>query len=260
VIPDPSNELQLHVHGDATMATLVYLPGLHGDWTLVTSFSVAVSGRLRFVEVTYPRTLTWSLDDHAQAIRSALAERGIRHGWLLGESFGSQIAWPFVARSDDVFTVDGLILAGGFVRHPVNAAVRLARFMSTRWPRWFVRGALAGYGRYAGFRHQNAPETLANIREFIARRLEPLDRLAIRHRLRLIAENDLRAIARQTRLPVYHLGGLIDPIVPVLPARLWLRRHCPGYRGGRLLWRADHNVLGTAPQAAANQILLWMGP
>jgi pimeloyl-ACP methyl ester carboxylesterase len=258
VIPEEDQQLRLRIHGDATLPTLIYLPGLHGDWTLVASFAAAVSGRLRLVVVTYPRTLPWSLDDHAQAIRSALAGREIRRGWLLGESFGSQIAWPLVAKSDDMFAVAGLILAGGFVRHSVPPGVRLARLMSTRWPRWFVRAALTGYGRYASFRHQRAPETLANLQEFITRRLEPLDRLAIHHRLGLIAENDLRPIACQAHLPVYHLGGLMDPIVPVLPARLWLRRHCPGYRGGRLLWRADHNVLGTAPQEAADQIVQWM--
>jgi pimeloyl-ACP methyl ester carboxylesterase len=254
-----ADEIQLRIHGDATLPTLIYLPGLHGDWTLVTSFRLAVAGRLRFVEIIYPHTVSLSLEEHAEAVRAALVERGIRRGWLLGESFGSQIVWPLVAGSGQEFEVQGIILAGGFVRHSLNGAVRLAHFMSTRWPRWFVRTAFNLYGRYAGRRHRRAPETLASIQEFIHRRLEPQDRWAIRHRLGLIAQNDLRPLARQTSLPVFHLAGLIDPIVPVLPARLWLRRNCPGYRTARLIWRADHNVLGTAPQESAGQILQWMG-
>jgi hypothetical protein len=51
-------ELQLRIHGEATLPTLVYLPGLHGDWTLVGGFLRALGGRVRFVEMTYPRSLT----------------------------------------------------------------------------------------------------------------------------------------------------------------------------------------------------------
>ena len=94
-----SEKLELRVYGDGSLPTLIYLPGLHGDWTLVGSFRRALGGRVRFVEMTYPRTLEWSLDDYAAAIEAALAERGIARGWLLGESFGSQVLWGLVARS-----------------------------------------------------------------------------------------------------------------------------------------------------------------
>ena len=251
-------QLQLRIHGDASLPTLIYLPGLHGDWTLVSSFRAAMAGHVRFVEFSYPRTLEWSLADYAAHIQRELVELGITRGWLLGESFGSQIVWAFVAGQGSGFQVEGVILAGGFVRHPVNWLVQFARYMSTRWPRWFFRSALAFYGRYAAIRHRRAPETLASIGEFVARRSVPLDRLAIRHRLDLIATHDPRPIAREMRVPLFALIGLIDPIVPALPVWLWLRRHCPGYHGARLLWGADHNVLGTAPHAAKEQVLTWM--
>ena len=93
-------QLQLRVHGEASLPTLIYLPGLHGDWTLVGGFLQALDGRVRFVEITYPRTLDWSLDDYAAAIEAALAQNGITSGWLLGESFGSQPLWALVARGN----------------------------------------------------------------------------------------------------------------------------------------------------------------
>src|SRR5947207_15230888 len=93
--------LKMRVHGDASLPTLVYLPGLHGDWTLVSSFRAAIAGRVRFVEFTYPRTTTWSLDDYARGIEGMLLAQGIERGWLLGESFGSQPAWQIVGRSRD---------------------------------------------------------------------------------------------------------------------------------------------------------------
>src|SRR5580658_10457255 len=90
-------KIELRIYGDASLPTLVYLPGMHGDWTLIGGFRKAVLRKVRFVEMTYPRTLTWSLDDYAAAIEDALLQNGISRGWLLAESFGSQLAWPILA-------------------------------------------------------------------------------------------------------------------------------------------------------------------
>src|SRR5205807_4431309 len=96
-----TDELRIRVQGDGSLPTLVYLPGMHGDWTLVSSFRAAIAGRVRFVEFAYPRTVTWSLDDYAAAIEEALLANGIERGWLLGESFGSQPAWAIIARDQN---------------------------------------------------------------------------------------------------------------------------------------------------------------
>ena len=345
-----SDELKIRIHGEASLPALVYLPGMHGDWTLVSSFRAAVAGQVRFVEFAYPRTTTWSLDDYARAVEEQLVANGIQRGWLLGESFGSQPAWQLIGRflmrhdpgneikriphpspeerkasdtpppqslpmngpvpdpsqegsrpssascqvpsweglgvgllsqcviekplvgmdSKEVgpsvhapqartdFCPLGLILAGGFVRHPVNWAVRMAGRASGAMPLGWVRLFCAAYARYAQFRHRRAPETLASIAAFVANRTIEADRRAIVHRYGIIADNDLRPVARQTELPVYYLAGLVDPLVPWFFVRWWLRRHCRGYRGGTMIWRADHNVLGTAPIASRERILRWM--
>jgi len=265
--------LQMRVHGDPSGPTLIYLPGLHGDWTLVSSFRATVAGRARFVEFTYPRTTTWSLDDYAREIEGRLLAQGIERGWLLGESFGSQPAWQIVKRAwerrnsseaskpgDDPvgFRTQGLILSGGFVRHPVIWAVRLAGRISSSVPMGCVKLFCAIYARYAHFRHRHAPETLESIAEFVANRTMEADRQAIVHRYTLISENDLRLVARQTDFPVFYLAGLVDPLVPWCHVRWWLRKNCPGYRGGKTMWRADHNVLGTAPQKSAELIMAWI--
>ena len=116
-----AEELQLRIHGDASLPTLIYLPGLHGDWTLIGGFRHAIGDKVRFVEITYPRTLTWSLDDYAAAVETALAKNGITDGWLLGESFSSQVVWAMVARGK--FQAQGVILAGGFVKYPMRRRV-----------------------------------------------------------------------------------------------------------------------------------------
>ena len=93
---------------------------------------------------------------------------------------------------------------------------------------------------------------------FLVRRTE-LDLAAVRHRLDLIADNDPRDIAAQTRVPIYAQTGWLDPIVPWSFVRFWLRRHCPALRDYRVIWFSDHTVLNTAAEPAARQILAWMG-
>ena len=250
-----SEQLQLRIHGDAALPTLIYLPGIHGDWTLVGSFLQALGGRVRFVEMTYPRTLEWSLDDYAAAIETALAREGITRGWLLGESFGSQPMWAIVGRGK--FSVEGIILAGGFVKYPIAHVLRRAQQIMRKMPGRVFVWIVFSYAKVARFRYRHSPEVLARLDEFIARRTE-LDRRAAQHRLDLIAGHDARTIAAKTPTPVYGLSGFLDPIVPWMLVRRWLRKHCPVLREFKIV-KGDHNVLGTAPKTSARQVLAWMG-
>jgi pimeloyl-ACP methyl ester carboxylesterase len=253
------DNLRVRVHGGATQPTLIYLPGLHGDWTLVSSFRVALCNRARFVEFTYPRTLKWSIEDHSAAVLKSLADHEISEGWLLAESFGSVPAWSVIQHSVAAgFNVRGIILSGGFVRYPYMPLVKMARAINRAIPLWCVRLACWVYGRYAVLRHRRAPETLECVSEFARRRSEEADRQAICYRYELIQRSDPRELSQNASVPVYQLCGFVDPIVPWFPVRAWLKRHCANCKGWRLIWRADHNVLGTAPQTAADQVIEWM--
>jgi pimeloyl-ACP methyl ester carboxylesterase len=276
-------KLQIRIHGEASLPTLIYLPGLHGDWTLVGGFLQALDGRVRFVEITYPRTLVWSLDDYAAAIETALSENGISSGWLLGESFGSQPLWALVGRASSraaggtsnrshesgssgasphqaakkYFQIEGVILAGGFVKHPMRWTMWLAERMTGRMSNALFIWIIFSYAKIAKFRYRHSPGTLARIDEFVVRRTD-LDRRAAQHRLHLIAGFDPRSIVRETKLPVFGLSGILDPIVPWPFVRRWLKRNCPALRDYKIIKSADHNVLGTAPKRAARQVLEWM--
>ena len=252
-------KLQLRIYGDASSAralpTLVYLPGMHGDWTLIGGFRSHVLGRVRFVEMAYPRTLTWSLDDYASVIEEALAQQGITSGWLLGESFGSQLAWALLARGK--FQAQGIILAGGFVRHPAHRFMRLMeKFTGMISGRIFVK-IVFGYAKISRYRYRDSPETLASLDEFIGRR-SPNDKQAAQYRLRLVARYDPRSIARNTKVPVYGLAGFLDPIVPWPLVRRWLKWYSPALRDFKVIRRADHNVLNTGVRESAQWVLKWM--
>jgi len=247
--------LQIRIYGEANRPTLIYLPGLHGDWTLIGRFRHLVGNKVRFVEFTYPRSTTWSLDDYAAGVEAALEDSGISNGWLLAESFGSQIALRIIARSN--FRADGLILAGGFARHPWQSVARLLGWLMDNLPLIVLRGMLSLYARAARFRFRKAPETLANVRDFLARRTQA-DRRAMAHRLRLVAGNDPRLDACAIPVPVYAITGALDPIVPWPFVRPWFRRQCGALREYQIIWTADHNVLSTGAEKAVRQILKWI--
>ena len=143
------------------------------------------------------------------------------------------------------------------MRYPAPVLLGIARRASRAMPQRAWRALFWLYARYASFRHRSAPETAAAVEEFIARRT-PEDIEAIAHRLDLIAGNDPRKIARGMRKPVYLVAGLVDPVVPVVPVKRWLRKNCPGFQGTRVIAPADHNVLGTEPEKALRQIVEWM--
>src|SRR5437867_6557499 len=183
-----TDDLKIRVHGDASLPTLVYLPGMHGDCTLVSSFRAAVAGRVRFVEFTYPQTNAWALEDYGRAIEEALLDNGVLEGWMIGESFGSQPAWQLIKQTTQAgatghtarrFRPQGLVLAGGLVRHPTIWAVRIAHRVSGTVPLGAVKLCCRVYAGYAKFRHTRAPETLARIKEFVVNRTTEADRRAI---------------------------------------------------------------------------------
>lgn len=256
ICTDGVERLRLRVYGDpATRPTLIYLPGVQGDWTMVGAFREALGAQICFVEMTYPRSLTWTLEDYAREIESALVEQGIQGGWLLGESFGSQVLWELVKRCPQRWT--GLILAGGFVKYPTSALLTAARYLCPRVSHRRLHQCLPAYILYAHLRHPDSPTSLAGARDFVARRTLA-DQRALTHRLRLIAENDPRSVASGCRIPLHHLYGGLDPIVPWSGVARWLAQHCPSLRGSRRLWLSDHTVLATAAEASAAQIRQWM--
>lgn len=268
-----SESMLIRVHDERVEPVLVYLPGLHGDWTLMARFRQALNGRACLVELTYPRREDWRLDDYAGTLETMLTDRGLKHGWLVAESFSSQVAWALVSRqlsrADGVpgngldsrprcFEIQGVILAGGFVRHPFGLGVALAHLVSRHLPRWLLDLLCRSWIGLAQKRVGDNPEAAAGLREFAARRMHERDRAAITRRYRLILERDFRGVARTALLPVFLLSGIWDPVVPWPPVRRWLRQHCPGFRDSRILPHATHPVLLDAPAQSAEQILRWI--
>lgn len=257
ICTDGIERLRVRVHPPQSRpaTTLIYLPGVQGDWTLITPLRLALERRFEWVEMTYPRHPHWQLSEYAEAIEAELLGLGIQGGWLLGESFGSQVMWELVRRGR--LRYDGLILAGGFVKYPSPRLLDLAQWIAPRLPATFLRAMLRGYVLYGSLRFRGAPEAMRGVHDFVARRT-PADMAALEHRFRLIAGADPRDVASQTSIPVHHLYGALDPIVPWPPVARWLSANCPALRGSRRIAACDHTVLATAAQASAGQICQWL--
>ena len=77
--------------------------------------------------------------------KARLLAEGIDKGWLLAESWGSQPAWALVGRNLKTaasrFQVKGLILAGGFVKHPFGWGPGLLGWIGAHMPMGFYRSA-----------------------------------------------------------------------------------------------------------------------
>ena len=140
---------------------------------------------------------------------------------------------------------------------PIRAGVRLAARCARGISLSLLTRIMFGYAKLARFRYRRSPETMANIHEFIARRTE-LDRQAAVHRLRLIAASDFCDIAKTAKVPIFAITGALDPVVPWMFVRSWLRRNCPALREYKIIWRADHNVLSTAAGKSSDQVMKWI--
>jgi pimeloyl-ACP methyl ester carboxylesterase len=257
---EKGEELQVRVDGDASFRPLIYLPGLHGDWTLLPGFRELAKEKFRLVQFIYPRSSSWTLEDYARAVDREVKALGIGRAWVLAESFSSVVAWAWlslVSEKKSEFQFEGIILAGGFVRYPVRLNLAIARLFFATAPWWLWKVLFAIYLGFSGFRHRNAGPAGNCAREFIARRT-PADIRAMRARLKLIREADFRSVARAARCPVFLLAGVIDPVVPPTLVARWLRRNCSAFRGARIIWPADHNILATEPGRAVAQIEKWI--
>ena len=124
-------------------------------------------------------------------------------------------------------------------------------------PLSLITHIMFGYARVTRVRFGGSPEIVAELDEFIQRRTD-LDRRAAVHRLRLVAGADYRDVAASYRGPFFCLSGLLDPMVPWILVKPWITRSCPALGKFRVILKADHNVLGTAPVKSAEQVIQWM--
>lgn len=116
---------------------------------------------------------------------------------------------------------------------------------------------MKNYSRYVHRFYEQTPETSASVETFRQRRTADDVRAAV-HRLRLIHGHMPAELVRRTKVPVFSLSGVWDQLVPWFLVTPWLRHNCPGFRDSKLILKADHNVLFSAPTKSARIIREWL--
>lgn len=245
--------VSIRIH-DGAGPTVIYLPGIHGDWGLIGAFRRALGSRVRFVEFAYSKEDV-TMAQLAGLVHVELTARGVSTGWILGQSFGSQVGWALIARG---FKANGVILAGGFVKHPWPWGAQLFRALLSGMPMVLITPGYRAYSALANAFSTRGPEEAEEILAF-ARGRGRSEWKATTSRLALIALGDPRPTARAMREPVHYLGGMFDVLVPWPIVTRWLRRECPGYKGEVIIRSSDHNVLGCSPRESAEYVLSWIG-
>lgn len=257
-MPPDFLELRHRLSESGTGPVVVYLPGLHGDWTLIRGLRERLDRQVRFIEFAYPRSAGWTLEDYAAAISARLQSLGIHSFHLLAESFGSQVAWAMIAGARSPEKVQSLTLAGGFVRHPFAWGATGAAGTTARFPSVLLQCFMHLWTPLARVAYEKRPGLADDFRAFTKARAAAGDREAIASRLRMIALNDPTEIAGAIKVPVRYLTGFWDPVVPWPVVRRRLRLTCPGYRETHVIANADHAVLVARPALAATNILEWI--
>jgi pimeloyl-ACP methyl ester carboxylesterase len=253
---DQAREMIYRDSGPGGAPALIYVPGIHGDWTPTWRLRGELNRTVRLIELTYPGAPEWSLEDYAAALLRLFEKLRLDSAHLLAESFGSLVGWAFALGWPE--RVRSIIVAGGFCRTPGRVRVGSARGLLWLTPSWVLRGGIGLYQRWLiGY---GLPADAFGRKEFFPAARAPLGRRAILTRLAIIHRTDLRRPLATLRLPVLYLGGAKDRIVPVRREIAWLERGLDQSCGFRkiIFPGAPHPILPARYREVARAILQWI--
>lgn len=209
---EQSTDLLTRISGPAEAPVVVYLPGLHGDWTPMWRAQGLISRNHRLIEVAYPRSATdWTLDDYVARVEALLERLGVGGVHLLAESFGSLVGWGVCCRSPE--RTKTLMLAGGFCSTPGRLRVALGGAIMRLLPPGTLDRMVDLYLVYL-IKRGFPPDAFRRDDFFPAARTRQ-GWLSARNRLKIIRDTDVRERLCELRLPVLYFGGAWDLIVPV---------------------------------------------
>ena len=242
--------------GPADGVPVLYLPGVHGCWTPLERARPLFSPATQLVEAAYPLFDHWSLARYADALEHLLERLGLDSVHLVGESFGSLVAWQFgLTRAR---RVRSHFLVGGFCQAPrLRVAASAGMGLSVVWSPAFD-AIVDGYTLWKGMRGE-AREAAPGVKAYPAVRGARGQR-ATANRMRLVQAADFRRHLHDVRYPVRYLGGAADRVVPVGREVATLERLLPPDAGfqSELLARAPHAIIASHPAETVARIERWV--
>ena len=252
---DDASGLVHQATGDPDAPPIVYLPGVHGDWTAQARARPQLSQDFHLIETAYPRIDSWSIDDFARALKDLLDGLGIESAHIVGESFGSLVAWQFGIANPD--RVRSYTLVGGFARPPRFAVAAAAAAALKSLPTAMLESAIDLYvaGKSAIGEHRDTFESGA----YPATRTQR-GRQATANRMSIIQGSDFRDQLHEVRFPVRYIGGARDVVVPVRREIATLVAHLPPHCDfqNELVTGAPHNIIASHPMETVEHLSRWV--
>ncbi|MGI9334915.1 MAG: alpha/beta fold hydrolase [Gammaproteobacteria bacterium] len=252
-----ADELVYQISGPEDAPAIAYLPGVHGDWTPNEAARAHLSSEARLLEVAYPHREDWTLGDFVASLVRLFDRLDIGSAHLVGESFGSLVAWE--AGFTQPGRVNSLLLVGGFVQPPPYGVATSAK--------WFLRGlptpALElGIDTYVRYKSRKGERRLARspgVSPYAASRTRGGKR-ATASRMAIIERSDVRERLRRVSHPVRYIGGGSDLVIPVTRELETLSKYLPAHTGfeGHLIDRAPHAIIASHPEKTARALVGWV--
>jgi 3-oxoadipate enol-lactonase len=253
---DQATGLVHQVTGPEEHPPLVYLPGVHGDWTPLGRARSLLNESFQLVEAAYPRVAHWSLADFSQALESLLDALKLDSVHLVGESFGSLVAWEFGLTHPR--RVRSLALVGGF-SHPPSRTAGLAKHALSLVPTALFETGVDMYVAHKNRRGEPRHPPGEGVPPYAAVRTAS-GRRATANRMRLIQRTDFRPLLSQVAFPVRYIGGEKDRLVPVQRELRTLQQHLPAICNfqGRVLPGAPHMIIVSHPEQTVEHLAEWV--
>lgn len=236
---------------------VVYLPGVHGDWTPLARARSLLNAEVRLVEAAYPRLSHWKLEDFARALEELLDALELESAHLVGESFGSLVAWEFgVSRPE---RVRSLLLVGGFSQPPPFGGAAIARHALSLMPTVLLEAGVDLYVAHQNWRGQHRLPPAEGARPYAAVRTSR-GRRATANRMQIIQRTDFRPHLPRVAFPVRYIGGEKDRLVSVRREVGTLESHLSPACDfqSRVLPAAPHMIIASHPEQTAAQIKSWV--
>lgn len=252
---DTSTGLVYQTGGKQNAPPIVYLPGVHGDWTPQAAARTLLTRDFHLVETAYPRIETWSIDDYARALNGLLDKLGIESAHIVGESFGSLVGWQFGIADPD--RIRSFTLIGGFSQPPRFRIAAAASAALNTLPTRLLESSIDLY--VAGKSAIGESRESFDIGAYPATRTER-GRRATANRMSIIQTSDYSPKLKEIKFPVRYLGGANDIVVPVRREIATLSAHLPAHCDfqSELVRRAPHALIASHPQKACESILRWV--
>lgn len=243
------------VSGLESHPPVVYLPGVHGDWTPLERARSLLNRAHRLIEVAYPRVSHWTLSDFSHGLEHLLDQLGIHSAHLVGESFGSLVAWQFGLTHPG--RVRSLVLVGGFSQPPRFGVAGIASAALKVTPTAALETGIDLYVARKTKRGERRSHDAGG--PYPATRTDR-GRLATANRMAIIQRADFRSHLGSVEFPVRYLGGTRDIVVPVRREVATLSRRLPaGCRfQSELVAGAPHPILASHPHPTTDQITRWI--